>query len=60
MYTNTKPPLGIMSKKFYELQRAQDICKALYDYIHYEKPNYELMIEWSNELIDRLYTLKNV
>lgn len=54
-----KPPLGVMPKKFYELQRAQDICRALYEYINYEKSNYDTLIEWCKELSVRLYVLKS-
>ena len=55
-----KPPLGIMPKHIYELQRVQDICRALQEYSCYENSihNYELMIEWSEELVERLSNLK--
>jgi hypothetical protein len=57
--TYSKPLLGIMPKEFYELQRAQDICRVLYEYINYEDIKYDLMIEWANELINKLYALKS-
>jgi len=55
-----KPPLGIMPKHIYELQRVQDICRALHEYSCYEQSinNYELMIKWTEELNERLSHLK--
>ena len=49
-----------MPKHIYELQRVQDICRALQEYSCYENSihNYELMIEWSEELVERLSNLK--
>ena len=54
----TKPPLGVIPKNIYELQRVQDLCRALYEYSTYVEVDYELMIKWSDELNDRLYGLK--
>jgi len=54
----TKPPLGVIPKNILELQRVQDLCRALYEYSTYEEVDYELMIKWSDELNDRLYGLK--
>jgi len=54
----TKPPLGVIPKNIYELQRVQDLCRALYERSVYEEVDYELMIKWSEELNDRLYGLK--
>lgn len=54
----SKPPLGVMPKQIYELQRIQDLCRALYEYSHYDDSNLESMIKWSEELTDRLKTLK--
>jgi hypothetical protein len=57
--TQPKPPLGIMPKKFYELQRIQEISRALYEYSHFEgKMDYDLLIRWSEELTERLSNLK--
>jgi len=53
-----KPPLGVIPKNIYELQRVQDLCRALYEYSTYEEVDIELMIKWSEELNDRLYGLK--
>ena len=53
-----KPPLGVIPKNILELQRVQDLCRALYEYSTYEEVDYELMIKWSDELNDRLYGLK--
>ena len=53
-----KPPLRVIPKNIYELQRVQDLCRALYEYSTYEEVGYELMIKWSDELNDRLYGLK--
>ena len=55
-----KSPLGITPKHIYELQRVQDICRALQEYSCYEVSihNYELMIKWSEELVERLGNLK--
>ena len=56
----SKPPLGITPKHIYELQRVQNICRALYEYSSYEQSinNYELMIKWTEELNERLSNLK--
>jgi len=56
----TKPPLGITPKNIYELQRIQDICRALQEYSYYETSinNYESMIKWSEVLNERLGRLK--
>ena len=54
----SKPPLGVIPKNIYELQRVQDLCRALYEYSTYEEVDIELMIKWSEELNDRLYGLK--
>jgi len=32
----SKPPLEITPKHIYEIQRVQDICRALYEYSCYE------------------------
>ena len=55
-----KPPLGIMPKHIYEIQRVQDICRVLHEYSCYEVSihNYELMLDWSEELNERLNHLK--
>ena len=55
-----KPPLGIMPKHIYEIQRVKEITRALHEYAEsdYLINYYDLMIQWSNELIERLKTLK--
>ena len=53
-----KPPLGVMPKQIFELQRVQELCRALYDRSIFEEVDYNLMIKWSEELNDRLYGLK--
>jgi hypothetical protein len=53
-----KPPLGVMPKHIYELQRVKELCRALYERSIFEEVDYELMIKWSDELNDRLYNLK--
>ena len=55
-----KPPLGITPKHIYELQRIQEITRALYEYSRYVNSIYscELMINWSEELNERLNHLK--
>jgi len=53
-----KPPLGVILKNIYELQRVQDLCRALHEYSTYEEVDIELMVKWSEELNDRLYGLK--
>lgn len=62
-----KPPLGIMPKNIFELFRVQDISRALYEYICEDKNDveiqnikYDLLIEWSKELTERLETLQKV
>ena len=54
-----KPP-GITPKHIYELQRVQDICRALHEYSRYINSTYscELMLNWSEELTERLSHLK--
>lgn len=57
---NQKPPLGITPKYIYEIHRVQEICRALNDYaqsdllINY----YDLMLEWTDELKEKLDSLK--
>ena len=55
-----KPPLGITPKHIYELQRIQEITRALHEYSRYVNSIYscELMINWSEELNERLNHLK--
>jgi len=53
-----KPPLGAMPKNIFELQRVQELCRALYERSIFEEVDYNLMIKWSEELNDRLYGLK--
>jgi len=57
---NMNKPLGITPKHIYELQRIQDITRALHEYSRYEQSinNYELMIKWTEELNERLSNLK--
>lgn len=56
----SKPPLGITPKYIFELQRVQELCRALYEYSHYENSidNYEYMRKWADELLGRLNELK--
>lgn len=55
-----RPPLGVTPKHIYEIQRVQELCRALNDYSHYENSidNYESMIKWAEELNNRLFDLK--
>lgn len=53
----TKPPLGVMPKDIYEYKRVQDLCRALYEYSIYGI-NYDLMLKWSKELVERLENLE--
>jgi len=55
-----KPPLGITPKHIYELQRIQEITRALHEYSRYVNSIYscELMLNWSEELNERLSHLK--
>ena len=55
-----KPSLGIIPKRFFEEERVQDLCGALYRRSHYNNStsNYETMIKWAEELVERLYDLK--
>jgi hypothetical protein len=55
-----KPPLGLTPKKVHTLLRCQDICRALNDYINYEKCDYDLMREWTDELHDKLFELQKI
>ena len=55
-----KPPLGVMPRRIYEMQRIQDLCRALYDYSKLDKLNIGLMKEWTCELIDRLYDIEDL
>lgn len=57
----SKPPIGICPEYIYELTRVQDICRALYEYSRYEDSieNYNRMLEWTNELRNRLEILKD-
>lgn len=55
-----KPPLGVMPRRIYEMQRIQDLCRALYDYSKFDKFNIGLMKEWTCELIDRLYDIEDL
>jgi hypothetical protein len=52
-----KPPLGVMPRDIYELQRVQELTRALYDYSRYEELDLELMLKWADELDDRLFNL---
>lgn len=57
-----KPPLGIIPKQFYEIQRVKDISRALYEYsqtnyLTDNKDDYDTFIEWTEELLERLGNL---
>lgn len=57
-----KPPIGIMPKQVYEIQRVKDISRALYeysqtDYLVDNKDNFDLFIDWTEELQERLGNL---
>lgn len=54
-----KPPLGVSPKYIYELQRIQNLSRAIHEYAFHEKSekNYKLMLEWSNELTERIESL---
>ena len=55
-----KPPLGVTPRIIFEEMRMQDLCRALYEYSSYDLKleHYESMIDWAEELLDRLYNLK--
>ena len=54
-----KLPLGVMPKNIYELKRVKDLSRALYEYSNYHtEGNYDLMIKWAEELVERLSDLK--
>lgn len=54
----SKPPLGVISKDIYEYKRIQDLTRAIHEYIDFGSRDYDLLIEWTDELLDRLYELK--
>ena len=55
-----KPPLGVTPKNIFEMIRVQDLTRALQDYAHNDTSinNYELMLGWAEELVERLEDLK--
>ena len=53
-----KPPLGVMPKNIYELKRVHEISRALFEYSYHTEENYDLMIKWAEELVERLSNLK--
>lgn len=57
---DSKPPLEVMPKHIYKIHRVQELTRALNDYANSDLliNYYDLMIQWSNELIERLETLK--
>jgi hypothetical protein len=52
-----KPPLEVTPRDIYELQRIQELTRALYDYSRYEELDLELMLKWADELDDRIFNL---
>jgi hypothetical protein len=56
-----KPPLGVCPKNIWELQRAQELARAVEEYLHYENfdRNLNSMTEWVNELSELLSKFKN-
>jgi hypothetical protein len=55
-----KPPLGIMRKNIFEKMRVQDISRAIHEYLYEDQIKYDLLIEWSKELTERLETLQKI
>jgi hypothetical protein len=57
-----KPPLGVVPKKFYEYDRIQELSRAIHEYTYYYsgKPDLkiDLLIKWTEELLERLYQYK--
>ncbi len=51
-------PLGVIPRNIFEEQRVQELCRALYDYSRYKELKVDLMHEWAEELVDRLFNLK--
>ncbi len=58
----TEPSLGVMPKKMYEVNRVEDLCRALYDRSIQEpvEDNVNIMHTWAEELVDRLWDLQNL
>lgn len=57
-----KPPLGVSPTYIYEIQRIQNICRALYEYSYFNVPdiNCDSMVKWCNELEQRLNSYKEI
>ena len=53
-----KPPLGVTPKYIFEIQRIQNLTRALYEYAHFNPSdmNYSSMLDWTKELFERLET----
>ena len=51
-----------MSRHIYELHRVKELCRALHELVeleedHCNKVNYNCLVEWNDELTDRLNSL---
>lgn len=55
-----KPPLGVYPRKFFIEERIEKLSGALlrYSYQISELSNCKTMINWAEELIERLYELE--
>lgn len=53
-----KPPLGVMPKKIFETQRICELTRALYEYAYFQPEDikYDSMLNWAEELVERLRT----
>lgn len=50
-----KPPLGVTPKYIHDIQRIQELCRALHEYSQFDvinDLNYDIMIKWSQELFE--------
>lgn len=55
-----KPPLGVTPKYIFEIKRIQELTRSLYEYAHHNSTemNYDFMLEWGKELLERLENQK--
>jgi hypothetical protein len=53
-----KPPLGVTPINIFEKQRILNLAGAIYEYIESDTKDYDLLIEWADELKMRINFLK--
>ena len=52
----SKSPIGVTPEYIFEVQRIQELTRALYEYSYYNptEMKFDLMMEWTQELFRRL------